>query len=319
MNLFKFIIPAVFTLLTAQTSLAGTEVVAKVNGKPLTAFELNEEFQDLLPTMGSYHGGVPDEKVAEMMEKALNNLIDKELQYQDALEKGLSASKKEVGDELKNVEKRFGSSANFKSALKNSGMTKDGLKEIIRKRFLTTKARNLEVASKAALSESEVKDYYDKNKETFKRPVEFRASQILIGVDPSSTKEEREKRLETAKSLHAKVKSGEDFVKLAMRYSTDEGSAPIGGDIGTFHIGMADPAFEKAVLSLKVGETSDVVETLYGYHIILLTAMKPAAQLTFDEVKTDLKKRLEKKRGDELYKNWIKGLRAKANIEIMKK
>lgn len=62
-----------------------------------------------------------------------------------------------------------------------------------------------------------------------------------------------------------------------------------------------------------------MVETLYGYHIIMLTGMTPEVQLTFDEVKADLKKKLEKKRGDDLYKNWIEGLRAKANIEIVKK
>jgi parvulin-like peptidyl-prolyl isomerase len=149
--------------------------------------------------------------------------------------------------------------------------------------------------------------------------VEFRASHILIGVEPSASKEEKEKKLKTAKDILAKIRSGEDFSKLAMRYSTDQGSAPIGGDIGAFHKGMADEAFEKAVLSLKVGEVSDVVETLYGYHIIMLTGLKPQTQLAFDEVKNDIKNKIEKKRADELYKKWMEDLKAKAKIEIIKK
>jgi parvulin-like peptidyl-prolyl isomerase len=317
--LFRIAVTLFFLVMSSTPVLAGSEVVATVNGKTLTAFELNEEFQDLLPMAGTFHGGVSKEKMAELREKALNRLIEKELQHQFALEKGISVPKKDIDSEMAAMEKRFGSAAKFKDALKKSGIKKEELKEFIRKRLLSARAKEQEVTSKARLSDVEIKDYYEKNMGSFKRPVEFRASHILIGVDPASTKEEREKRLKLAKDILARVKKGESFEDLAMRHSTDQGSAPIGGDLGTFHKGMAEEAFEKAVLSLKVGEVSDIVETLYGYHIIKLTGMKPEAQLSLDEVRDDIKKKLEKKRGDELYKNWIEGLRAKAKIEIIKK
>lgn len=319
MKLFRFMIAVFFVAVYANTALAENDVVARVNGKPLTAFELNEEFQDLLPMMGGYHGGMSEEKIAEIREKALNNLIERDLQYQYALEKGISVPKKNVEAELAAMEKRVGSRAKFKNAMKKSGITKEELKGFISKRLLAARAKKQVVTEKAAISDSEVKDYYEKNKVSFKMPLEFRASHILIGVDPGATKEERGKKLNTAKEVLAKAKAGEDFYKLAMTYSTDQGSAPVGGDLGHFHKGMAEEAFENALLSLKVGEVSDVVETLYGYHIIMLTGIKPEAQLTFDEVKADIKKRLEKKREDELYKNWMDGLRAKANIVIVKK
>lgn len=318
MDIFKFITAVAFMALSANAAIANTDVVAKVNGKPLTAFELNEEFQDIVPMMGSYHGGMSKEKIAEIRGKALNILIEKELQYQYALEKGLTVSQKAIDSEMDGMEKKFTSTAKFKDALKKSGITKMELKEFIKKRLLTAKAKEQEVTSRASLRDSELKEYYEKNKGSFMRPVEFRASQILIGVDPSSDKEEREKKLTLAKEVLAKIKAGGNFTDLAIKYSTDQGSAPIGGDIGTFHKGMAEEAFEKAVLSLKVGEVSDVVETLYGYHIIMLTGYKPETQLTFDEVSADLKKKLEKKRGDELYSNWMIDLKAKAKIEIVK-
>lgn len=316
---FKVIISFVFLGLFVNTAFAESEIVARVNGKPLTAFELNEEFQELLPMMGSYHGGVPNEKIAEIREKALNKLIEKELQYQYALEKKLSVPGKDIDVELASMEKRSGSPAKFKDALKKIGITKEELKEFVKKRLLTVKAIEEAVTSKVVLSDLEVKDYYEKNKETFKRPVEFRASHILIGVEPAATRDEREKKFKLATDLLVKIKAGEDFVKLAMRYSTDEGSAPVGGDIGSFHKGMAEESFEKAVLSLKVGEVSDVVETLYGYHIIKLTDVKPETQLGFDDVKKDIKGKLEKKRADDLRVKWMESLRAGAKIEIMKK
>lgn len=319
MDLSKVVMSFVFLGLFVNAVYAESEIVARVNGKPITAFELNEEFQDILPMMGAYHGGVPSEKVAEIREKALSRLIEKELQYQYALGKKLSVPAKDIDAELASMEKRTGSPAKFKDALKKIGITKEELKEVVKKRLLSVVARDEAVTSKVALTDLEVKDYYEKNKETFKRPVEFRASHILIGVEPAATSEDREKKLRFAKDLLAKVRAGEDFAKLASRYSTDEGSAPVGGNIGSFHKGMAEEAFEKAVLSLKVGEVSDIVETLYGYHIIKLTDVKPETQLGFDDVKKDIKGKLEKKRADDLKTKWMDELRAGAKIEIIRK
>lgn len=319
MILLRFLIIVVCITLFADISPAGTPVVAKVNGKPLTAFELDEEFQALLPMTGSFHGNVSRERMAEIRKEAMDNLIDKELQCQDAVAKGISISDKEIDSEFSRMEKAYGSSKRFKDAIKNSGLTKNWVREYIKKRLLTAKAKKQEITAKAGMSDEEIRVYYEKNKETFNRPEEFRASHILIGVEPGASAEERGKKLKLAKDILAKIKAGEDFAKLARRYSTDENTAPIGGDIGAFHKGMAEEALEKTVLSLKEGEVSDVVESLYGYHIIMLTGMRPPTQLSFDDARADIKTKLEKKKADELYKKWMEGLKAKAKIEILKK
>lgn len=320
MNLLRLFIIVVSIAFFAKTSLAASPVVAKVNGKPLTAFELNEEFQALLPTAASWHGNVSEETMAGIRKKAMETLIDKELQYQYALEKEMSVSRDEIESQFSGTERAYGSSKKFKEAIKKSGLTKDEVKEYIKKRLLTAKAKEQEVTAKARMSDEELRDHYEKNKGAFNRPEQFRASHILIGVEPAASAEDRRKKLQLAKDILAKIKAGEDFVKLAMRYSTDAGTAPIGGDIGTFHKGMmADDSLEKAVLALKVGEVSDVVESLYGYHIVMLTDLKPPTQLSFDDVKIDIKVRLEQKRADVLYKKWMEGLKAGAKIEILKK
>lgn len=320
MSLSKILIHAVSIVVLFSTAVfAGNEVVASVNGKALTAFELNEEFQKILPLMGAYHGGISKEKIAEIREKALNNLIEQELQYQYALEKGISISKKDLNTEFSKIEKKFDTSKKFKEALKQTGITKEELRGFLNKKLLAAKAKEMEITSRAAYKEADVKDYYEKNKGSYKRPEEFKASHILIKVDPSATNEDKEKSLKLAKELVARIKKGEDFEDLAVKYSDDKGSGSIGGNLGTFHKGMADEAFEKALLSLKVGEISDAVETIYGYHIIKLTGKKPETQLTYDDVKATIKSQLEKKKEEELYKNWIDELKGKAKIEIVKK
>lgn len=320
MRLHNLALPfALLLFLTANTAFAAFDVVAKVNGKELTSFELNEEFQSILPMAGDFHGGVSMGKMAEIREQAMSNLIEKELQYQYALEKGITISKKELDAEFSKIEKKFPTSRKFKDALKQSSLTKEELKGFLKKRLLTAKVKEIEVTSQAKYSEADVKDYYEKNKASYKRPIQFKASHILIKVDPSATKDDKEKSLNLAKELIARIKNGEEFEDLAVKYSDDKGSGSIGGMIGTFHKGTADPEFEKAMLSLKVGEISDAVETLYGYHIIKLTGIQPETQLTYDDVGASIKSKLEKKKGEELYQNLINDLRSKAKIEIVKK
>ncbi|MFO7890108.1 MAG: peptidylprolyl isomerase [bacterium] len=86
-----------------------------------------------------------------------------------------------------------------------------------------------------------------------------RASHILVNSQ------------ETAQEILNKIKQGASFVEMAKQYSIDKSSGRIGGDLGSFGRGDLNPAFEKAVFKLKVGEISSIVKTDLGYHIIKRT------------------------------------------------
>jgi parvulin-like peptidyl-prolyl isomerase len=102
---------------------------------------------------------------------------------------------------------------------------------------------------------------------------EIRARHILVMVDRSDPVKQAQ-ALEKIKEMRERLLAGEDFAALAKQYSEDVLSAPIGGDLGFMELDDLDDAFKEAVLNLKKGETSDIVETSYGYHIIEVLGRK---------------------------------------------
>lgn len=158
------------------------------------------------------------------------------------------------------------------------------------------------VASQISVSDADIKSYYDQNAKRYVDEEQRRASHILIKADKSGDKATAKAKAE--KLLAQLRKTPSDFAKLAKENSQDPGSAERGGDLDFFGRGMMVKPFEDAAFMLKQGEISDLVESEFGYHIIQLTAIKPAAGKSLDEVKgqiaADIKKQLAAKKFTEM-------------------
>lgn len=133
-------------------------------------------------------------------------------------------------------------------------------------------------------SEEDVRTFYEQNQNRFKHPEERRASHILI--DFSKGKEAAKK---LAEEVLAKAKGDpKSFGKLAKEYSADPGSAQAGGDLDYFGKGMMVAPFEQAVFAAKKGDIVGPVESDFGYHIIHVTDIKPAAVRPLKEVRNEI-------------------------------
>lgn len=146
-----------------------------------------------------------------------------------------------------------------------------------------------------AVSDADIKSYFDQNAGRYSTKEERRASHILINAAASAPAAEREAAKAKAVDLQTQAKGNTSkFAELAKKHSQDPGSAPSGGDLSFFQKGAMVKPFEDAAFALKKGEVSEVVESEFGYHIILLTDVRPAVARPFEQVKPEIVAELKK-------------------------
>jgi len=139
------------------------------------------------------------------------------------------------------------------------------------------------------VSEEDLRKYYAENESRFTTPEERRASHILIKSEKGAPEAERAKAKAKAEDLLAQWKNKTAaFADLARKNSDDPGSADQGGDLDFFARGAMVKPFEDAAFSLKPGETSGVIETDFGYHIIQVTGARGGEKRSFDAVRAEI-------------------------------
>jgi len=137
--------------------------------------------------------------------------------------------------------------------------------------------------------EAELKNFYEQNLARLANLEERRASHILINADKAAPAAERDKARAKAQEILATLKQSPDkFGELAKKFSQDTGSANKGGDLDFFARGAMVKPFEEAAFALKKGETSEVVESEFGFHIIRVTDIKQPKQKLFEESRASL-------------------------------
>jgi len=148
---------------------------------------------------------------------------------------------------------------------------------------------------KVTVPPGDVQRYYNSNIQQYQQPEQIRASHILLKTEGKDEAAVRK----TAEGILAQVKAGADFAELAKKVSEDEGSKAQGGDVNFFSRGRMVPEFEEAAFKMNVGDTSDLVKSQFGFHIIRLTDKKPGATRSLDEVRQQITDLLQQQIADQ--------------------
>ena len=147
------------------------------------------------------------------------------------------------------------------------------------------------------IGEDEIRSWYESHIDQYREKEERQASHILITVKAGASDADKAKARDKAQSLLDQVrKSPASFGDLAKKHSDDPGSASKGGDLGYFSLGMMVKAFEETAFRLKANETSGLVESDFGFHIIRVTGIKPAKGRGLEQVRAEIERELKKQR-----------------------
>jgi len=293
---------------------AASDKVAVVNGVAINKGEFDRELDFFVRRAAPGGQQIPDFQMARMKNEVLDSLIDRELLFQESQKKGIHVKPEAVTDQLNKIQQRYPNKDEFKKLIDDMGLTESDVKAQIERGMAIQELIDKEVAEKINVSDEESKSFYDKNPQLFEQPEQVKASHILIKVEaaaPDAQKAEARKKIE---SVQQKVKNGDDFATLAKTYSEGP-SGPNGGDLGYFKRGQMVKPFEDVAFSLKLNETSGIVETQFGYHLIKVVDKKPVKKMDYAEVKDRLNDHLKQQKMDAEAGAYIENLRKDAKIE----
>jgi len=194
----------------------------------------------------------------------------------------------------------------YKEAL-NKGLDKDEetvkVIEEARRKILIARLLHDEIDENIEVTDEDVVDFYEKNKNSYLAPELYRVSHILVASRGG------------AETIITDISKGASFESLARERSIHPTSAE-GGDIGFFPKGQLIPEFEKACEELKPGEVSGIVETKLGYHIIKLTDKRLPKQKPLNEVEAKIKYALRAAKRKKMFNELLEKLRKKTKISI---
>jgi peptidyl-prolyl cis-trans isomerase D len=157
------------------------------------------------------------------------------------------------------------------------------------------------IATATNVTDQDLQAYYDQHRDEYRVPEQVKVSHILIKTPlPAPGAKEDEKAIADARAkaegVLKELKADGDFAKLAEKYSDDPGSAKSGGDLGWIGRGRTVPEFEKAAFSLGKGQTSDLVKSSYGFHIIRVEDKQEAHLKTLAEVKSEIEEKVKQQK-----------------------
>lgn len=171
--------------------------------------------------------------------------------------------------------------------------------EIVKNNMLKNYAMH-KIFEKVSVSEDEIENYYEENKDTLFSPVTYTASHILLESE------------EMADKVLDQINDGLDFKEAAKKFSLDP-TKDNGGSLGSFPKGVMVKEFQEGLDKLKIGQISKPIKTQFGYHIIKLDNKMDSSN-TYDDIKDKVKSTYEMVKRQEKYIEKIKDLTKKAEI-----
>lgn len=299
-----FVLAAALALLGCpqqQKPQENPDVVATVNGEVIG----RKDFERLLTREAQAMEGMAPrspEQIEPYKQTLLDTLIEHALLLQTARAENVTVTPEEVDRRVLALSSEY-PAGTFDEALEQSGTTRAALTRSTREQLTIEKLLAQDVFARVAVTEEQIRQYFDAHADDFQEPEQVHALQIVV------------KGLDEAKRIQQQLWQGKKFGDLARRYSLSP-DAKVGGDLGFFARGQMPAAFDEVVFKLSPGGTSDVVSTEYGFHLFRVVEKKPARKKELAEVRGVIEQQLVGQLRAEAQTAYVAALRAKADVKV---
>jgi len=292
-------------------------VVARVNGAVISEYQVASALQTLLDQYTDAKGKLrlPQQEIYAARKHVIDNLVMRELLYQEGCRQGIVATKEEIATVAESSIAEFDSEHQFKAMLVMTGQTPEEFSEQVKKDIIINKTAAAAIAGKKKpVTREEARQYYDEHPEEMQGPEMRRVQQVMRKLDRyAEPAEEKKARIELEKLAADPVA----FAK-AVADGTLAGTDIKGLDLGFIARGQFHPLLDSVAFRLKEGEISRVIRSEEGLHVLMVKIILEAGKKRpFDLIAEDLQAKLYELRSVALLNEFTDALRAKADIAVM--
>ncbi|NOX99910.1 MAG: hypothetical protein GXP30_09300 [Verrucomicrobia bacterium] len=280
-----------------------------INQETISDEALYEEFEAIKTHYQNLGEVVCCDRDEEFNELAKENVTSRTLLNQESLARFGDVSDEAVVSKLAELKEQHGGEEQF---YENTGLEAGNDEEIQKKVAMSISVDRLvdaEIGEDPEPDEEELKKFYESNIDSYMRPEEVRASHMF--VEPQD-EEAVKKAFVDLKAAREKVLDGADFEETAQQFLQKEEDK---ADLGFFKRGDLLNELEVIAFSMRDGETSPVINTHFGYHVLHRTGGKPSEPIPLEETKDTVVEQFLEVRRERLMNELIDGLKAKGKIE----
>jgi peptidyl-prolyl cis-trans isomerase SurA len=309
--------PAALATAPAATATPGrvvNRIAAVVNGDVITLRDLEDRAGPEWKAVEAQPAGPTRDKARrDLLRTVLDTLVSERLIEGQARELGVEITEAELDTVIDDVKKNNRlDDAGFERALAQEGLTLEMLRQRFRKMLVARKVIGNRLADRIKVADDDVKAYWQQHPGEFLADVEVRVRHVFLKV--TSPADEARVRAVGAKVL-ARLQAGEDFAQVA-RETSEGPSAADGGDLGWVKRRLLEREVENAAFALEPGQTSGLVRARAGFHILRAEERRGGEPRPFDQVKDEIRARLNAEQAEGHQQQYVAELRKNALVEV---
>lgn len=292
-------------------------IVAFVNNDIISLQDLERESRGVVERIRNANQGSDTRvQVFQAKHEVLEQMIDKLLVKEEVERLGIKITEDEVDRAVERIKQDNSlNKEQLIARLEREGSSLEELREQVREEIQRARLLDREVRARVVITDEQLRQYYDANKDEFMGKNRLRLKIILLPVSHEDTSEKVKATRALADRLAQEIHNGKSFEELARIHSQGPNAAG-GGDLGYLKWEDLAPYLKKAIAGLKAGDVSDVIESPYGFQLVKVVEKETTGVKSFEDVKEQIRAQLYREQLNKRYQSWVAGLREKAYVKI---